>query len=187
MLLALAAAGHTLLVWREFPVLRLLYVKGEFEARPLYERWNSYSRVRVTGNADALERPFAWGLSATYPEAQRVRQLKMDIDVTAGTVLTHYTGEPAETEHLRMDVTNIGYYIRPSGDVLVVGTGGGRDILSALLFGARSVTGVELNPNIILTANQRFGAFTGHLDRDPRVTFVNDEARSYITRQTPVL
>ena len=184
LLLALAAAGHTLLVWREFPVLRLLYVKGEFEVRPLYERWNSYSRVRVTGNPDALERPFAWGLSATYPDAQRVQQLKMDIDVTAGTVLTRYTGQPAEAEHLRMDVTNIGYYIRPSGDVLVVGTGGGRDILSALLFGARSVTGVELNPNIIHTANQRFGAFTGHLDRDPRVTFINDEARSYITRQT---
>jgi hypothetical protein len=184
LLLALAAAGHTLLVWREFPVLRLLYVKGEFEMRPLYERWNSYSRVRVTGNPDALERPFAWGLSSTYPAWQRVRQLKMDIDVTAGTVLTHYTGQPAETEHLRMDVTNMGYYIRPSGDVLVVGTGGGRDILSALLFGARSVTGVELNPNIIRTANQRFGTFTGHLDLDPRLKFVNDEARSYITSQT---
>ncbi len=101
----------------------------------------------------------------------------------AGTVLTRNTGQPEETRHLKMDVTNVGYYIRPTGDVLVVGTGGGRDILSALLFGAKSVTGVELNPNIMRTANQRFGDFTGHLDRDPRVTFVSDEARSYITRQ----
>jgi hypothetical protein len=30
--------------------------------------------------------------------------------------------------------------------------------------------------------NQRYGDFTGHLDRDPRVTFVNEEARSYIAR-----
>ena len=42
--LIVAAAGHTVLVWRGFPVLRILYVKAGFEARPLYERWNSYSR-----------------------------------------------------------------------------------------------------------------------------------------------
>jgi hypothetical protein len=30
--------------------------------------------------------------------------------------------------------------------------------------------------------NGRFGDFTGHLDRDPRVRFVNDEARSYVAR-----
>ena len=30
--------------------------------------------------------------------------------------------------------------------------------------------------------NGRFGDFTGHLDRDPRVAFVNDEARSFIAR-----
>jgi hypothetical protein len=181
--LAFGAAGHTVLVWREFPVLRLLYVKGEFESRPLFERWNSYSRVRITGDENALERPFAWGLSAKWPDDRLVRQLRLDIDVAAGTVLTHYTGQPSETDHLRMDVTNMGYAIRPHADVLVVGTGGGRDILSALTFDARSVTGVELNPNIIRTVNGRFGAFTGHLDRDPRVTFVNDEARSYIARQ----
>ena len=30
--------------------------------------------------------------------------------------------------------------------------------------------------------NGRFGDFTGHLDRDPRVRFVNDEARSFVAR-----
>ena len=42
-------------------------------------------------------------------------------------------------------------------------------MLSALLFGAESVTGVEINRNILDTVNGRFGDFTGHLDRDPRV------------------
>lgn len=31
--------------------------------------------------------------------------------------------------------------------------------------------------------NGKFGDFTGHLDRDARVRFVNDEARSYLARQ----
>jgi hypothetical protein len=44
------------------------------------------------------------------------------------------------------------------------------------------VTGVEINEGILDLVNRRFGDFTGHLDRDPRVRFVNDEARSYIAR-----
>ena len=182
LVLAVSAAAHTVLVWRGFPVLRILYVKAGFEARPLYERWNSYSRVRVNGNPDALEAPYAWGLSPKYPADQKVRQLHLDIDVAAGTVLLAKPSTPADLAHLEYDVTNIGYYLRPNGRALVVGVGGGRDVVSALHFGATSVTGVEINTNILETLNGRFGDFTGHLDRDPRVRFVNDEARSFIAR-----
>jgi hypothetical protein len=180
--LIVAAVGHTVLVWREFPVLRILYVKAGFEARPLYEKWNSYSRIRVFGNPEADEKPYAWGLSPNFPADRTVRQLHLDIDVAAGTVLTKKPESRAEAEHLEYDVTNIGYYLRPNGHALVVGVGGGRDVLSALHFGASKVTGVEINTNILETLNGRFGDFTGHLDRDPRVRFVNDEARSFIAR-----
>ena len=180
--LLVAAVGHTALVWRQFPVLRILYIKGSFEARPLYEKWNSYSRVRVNGNANEPDAPYGWGLSSTWPADRRVRQLKMDIDVSAGTVMTGYTGDPAELEHLRFDVTNAGYYLRPGPSVAIIGAGGGRDVLSALSFGATNVTAIEINSDILRTVNGRFGDFTGHLDRDPRVHFVNDEARSYLAR-----
>jgi hypothetical protein len=184
LLLAIAAAGHTVLVWRGFPVFRILYIKGSFESRPTYEKWNSYSRVRVNVWREEPAPPQGWGLSATLPPTELVRQAQMDIDVAAGTVLTGYDGQPATLEHLKYDVTNIGYYLRPEPRVLVVGAGGGRDILSALAFGARSVTAVEINKDIIRTVNGRFGDYTGHLDRDPRVRFVNDEARSYVSRSS---
>lgn len=182
-LLGLFSAVHTVFVWNQFPVLRILYIKGQLEARPMYEKWNSYSRVRVNGNPDVPEAPYTWGLSQVYPADRTVKQLHMDIDVSAGTVMTRFDGSFDTLEHLKFDATNVGYYIRPDADVLVVGTGGGRDILSALAFGAKSVVGVELNRDIIATVNQRFGDFTGHLDRNPRVRFVNDEARSYIARE----
>ena len=182
LLLVLAAAGHTALVWRQFPVFRILYIKGDFEARPLYEKWNSYSRVRVNGDRDALVLPQGWGLSRTLPPDLRVRQLQMDIDVAAGTVMTGFDGDVSKLAHLKYDVTNAGYWLRSDGDALVIGAGGGRDVLSALAFGAHSVTAVEINKDILRTVNGRFGDFTGHLDRDPRVRFVNDEARSYVAR-----
>ncbi|MEE8177429.1 MAG: hypothetical protein V3T65_05490, partial [Acidobacteriota bacterium] len=61
--------------------------------------------------------------------------------------------------------------------------GGGRDVLSALTFDQKSVLAVEINEDILGAVNGRFGEFTGHLDQNPKVTFVNDEARSYISRQ----
>jgi hypothetical protein len=181
-LLLIAAAGHTVLVWKHFPVFRILYIKGSFEARPLYEKWNSYSRVRVNGDQDALVEPQGWGLSRSLPADLRVRQLQMDIDVVAGTVMTGYDGTAAAVRHLGYDVTNLAYHVRPGANALVIGAGGGRDVLSALTLGATSVVAVEINKDILRTVNGRFGDFTGHLDRDPRVRFVNDEARSYVAR-----
>jgi hypothetical protein len=180
--LVLAAAGHTVLVWKHFPIFRILYVKGSFESRPLYEKWNSYSRVRVNGTPNVLAEPQGWGLSRTLPPDLRVRQLQMDIDVVAGTVMTGYDGTPASVPHLAYDVTNLAYRVRPGPNALVIGAGGGRDVLSALTLGAQSVVAVEINKDILRTVNGRFGDFTGHLDRIPRVRFVNDEARSYVAR-----
>ncbi len=178
--LGIGAAGHMVMVWRGFPVLRILYTKGGFEARPLYEKWNSYSRVQVTGSVNATQKPFARTLSPTFPPDRVVRELRMDIDVAASTSVTGYTGKPEEIEHLKYDVTAVGHYVRNPQSVLVVGTGGGRDILAALAMGSTSVTGVELNRDIIRTVNGRFGDYTGHLDRIPGVRFINGEARSYI-------
>ena len=180
--LALFAAGHTVAVHRDAAWLRLVWVKGVYEAPPLVERWNPFSRIRVIGDADRPVKPSGWGLSATLPAQLAARELHLDIDSYAGSELTAYDGDPAAIEHLKYDVTNVVHYVRPDARVVVVGTGGGRDILSALAFGQRSVLGVEINNNILDLVNRRFGAFTGHLDRDPRVTFVNDEARSYIAR-----
>jgi hypothetical protein len=178
----LAFVGHTILVRKGFPVLRILHTKGGFERRPLYERWNSYSRVQVSGNPEALQLPYGRSLSPTYPPDRRVRELRVDIDVNASTSLLGFSGRSEDVDFLKFDVTNIGHYLRPGGDTLVVGTGGGRDVLAALIFGARSVTGVEINRQILETVNGPFGDFGGHLDRDPRVRFVNDEARSYLAR-----
>ena len=181
-LLILATMANGVAARRNAGWLRLMWVKGPYEARPLVERWNSFSRIRVIGDPNRAIKPSGWGLSATLPADKRARELHLDIDSYAGTELTAYNGDPETVSHLKYDVTNVVHYLRPNSRVVVVGTGGGRDVLSALIFNQREVTGVEINESIIDLVNRRFGDFTGHLDRDPRVRFVNDEARSYITR-----
>lgn len=180
--LGVFAVGHTVLVHREAGLLRLAWVKGYAEARPLYEKWNSFSRITVFGDPTRDVEPRGWGLSTAMPPT-RVRQLALLIDAGAGTFLTGFDGRPDTLEHLKYDITNLPHYLRADARVAVIGAGGGRDVLSALAFDQRSVIAIEINRDILRAVNGRFGAFTGHLDREPRVRFVNDEGRSFLARQ----
>ncbi len=180
--LTVTSGMHAVAARKNSGWLRLMWVKGQYEPRPLVERWNSFSRIRVIGDPNRTIRPSGWGLSTTLPSDRRARELHLDIDSYAGTELTAYNGDPESVSHLKYDVTNVAHYLRPNARVVVVGTGGGRDVLAALVFNQRQVTGIEINESIIDLVNRRFGDFTGHLNQDPRVTFVNDEARSYIAR-----
>ncbi len=182
-LLAAFCVGNTILVHHQSGLIRLTWVKGKMEYPPRHESWNSFSRVAVRGNPDEPRKPFGWGLSDKLPEHHKVRQLNLNIDAGAGTVLTAFDGSFDNLQHLRYDLTNLAHYIRQDARVLVVGAGGGRDVLSALLFDQASVTGVEINQNIVDVVTETFGDFTGHLGEHPKVTIVNDEARSFITRQ----
>lgn len=159
--------------------LRLAWVKGRLETPALWERWNAYSRVSVWPWTDQA---FGWGLSDTWPADRRVEQLLLNIDASAATVLTRYSGDPRQIEHLAYDVANTAHHLRPNSHVLTIGVGGGHDILSALYFKQPRITGVEINSQIIEAVNGHFGDYTGHLDRQPGVTIVNDEARSFVAR-----
>jgi hypothetical protein len=164
------------------PFLRITWAKGSPDPAHAYEKWNAFSRVTVDSFADGPAPPWGFGMSTKVPHDILIDQLGMVIDSTASTVLTRYNGGPAETDFLRYDVTNLAHWLRHDGKVLVVGVGGGRDLLSALEFGQRSVTGVEINGNVLNATDGKYGDFTGHLDRNPRVKIVNDEARSYLAR-----
>lgn len=173
------AVGNAISVQSHHPILRVYWAKGQAEEVPLYETWNAFSRVTVTGDPEVLE-PSASGSSDAG--GRQVRQLSMTIDATAGTTLTGYDGDRESLEYLQHHVVNLAHFIRPDARVFIIGSGGGRDVLSALYFNQPSVTAVEMNQEILETVNGRYGEFTGHLDQQPGVTFVNDEARSYLAR-----
>ncbi|MDB5048274.1 MAG: hypothetical protein JWO30_1345 [Fibrobacteres bacterium] len=182
-LLFAAAAGWMLAQSKAGkPVIQVRWTKSRYESAPLWEKWNSFSRLRIDGDSALATKAFGWGLSHNYPGTGTVRQVDLNIDAAAATPLTAFDGDLAELEHLKYDVTNMAHYLRKDAEVLVVGVGGGRDVLSALAFGQKSVLGVELNGDILGAITGPFGNFTGHLDRNPKVTLVNDEARSFIAR-----
>ncbi len=80
------------------------------------------------------EVPFGWGLSDTYQPTDVLNQLRLNIDGSAETVLTRFGGNLDTLQHLKYDITNIAHYLTDAGRVFVIGAGGGRDVLSALVF-----------------------------------------------------
>ncbi len=145
----------------------------------LYEKWNAFSRIHVR---ELGSQPFGWGLSPRYRAQREIGQLYLDIDSGAATVITKFDGNLNAVEHLKYDVTALAHYLRNPTSVLVIGIGGGRDILTSLAFGQRHVTGVEINPDILRLLTRRFGQYSGSLLNNPDVTLVHDEARSYVSR-----
>jgi spermidine synthase len=178
--LAAATILHTGLNVSGKSHLGVFWAKGAQQLGTLFERWNTYSRVRVTSLGETA--PFGWGFTHT-PDI-KIEQNRLDIDADAATVITRHDGDISKLSYLKDDVINSAYLVQPPVDVAVVGVGGGRDILSALYFGAKHIHGIEINPAIFEVLTDKFADFSGHLDRQPGVSLVNAEARSYINHSS---
>jgi len=151
---------------------------------PLWERWTPTARITIfdrpiwSRNPDV---PWMWGLGARY-QPRPVRQMWIDQDGSAGTPIEHPTGEPGALDHLLFDVTSVGYQLASPDRVCIIGTGGGRDILTALESGATAVDAVELNGAIVAAVSGPFGDFSGDVYHRPGVRPVVSEGRSYLLR-----
>ena len=53
--------------------------------------------------------------------------------------------------------------MQPPSEAAIIGVGGGRDILSALLFGTKRIHGIEINPAIFEVLTDKFAKFSGQL------------------------
>lgn len=111
----------------------------------------------------------------------QIGQIYLDIDAAAGTTMSNFENRDLSTiGFLKYDITALPYHVVHNGDVLIIGIGAGRDILTGLLFNQKSITGVEINDTILDVHKRLLAKFSGDLSRHPKVTFVHNEARSYI-------
>jgi SAM-dependent methyltransferase len=129
----------------------------------LFTEWNTLSRIDVI---------------------QTQRQCVILID--AGTAVTRLAHPEQPIESLGPTGDEETFFVRRRShpQVLVVGSGGGREVLLAVRNGAARVIAVEINPTINEIVTARMAYYTGYLYQHPRVTAIVDEARSYVRRST---
>jgi hypothetical protein len=71
------------------------------------------------------------------------------------------------------------YLLLERPNVMVIGVGGGTDIVNAIKNHARHVTGVELQPETVTLLRDRLRDFTGDFYRRPEVTLLAGEGRHF--------
>jgi hypothetical protein len=158
--------------------LVLRYPKGNtrVEEHLPFEAWNPLSYVSLSSFAPV---PFPlWSPGKNFVPKNHPIAMAL-IDGEAGTVVYTY-GRLSQIDALRQDGTATAHVLRPDGPSCVMGTGGGRDLETALLAGHDPVYGFEINPSMIAML-RRVHAYSPILD-DPRVHITLGDARAQLAR-----
>jgi len=173
--LVVLVAGALLFLNDDLGVLKISRVKSytpgslqRTEKDRVYEEWCPLSRVAVFA---PVREKNATTMTVTY-------------DAGAPTFLHSFSGDPAEVAYLRDSPKQVVHHLKPNADVLVIGSGGGADVLSALAFGQRKITAVEINPVVAKLVTRTYADYIGRIFEDPRVSLEVRDGRNYVAGTT---
>ena len=113
--------------------------------------------------------------ATTEPPAQ----LGVFTDGDGLSVISHYDGDRQTLAHLDQLTSALPYHLLPVRRALVLGAGGGADVLQARYHDTAVIDAVELNPQFARLVSTDYADFAGHIYQAPGVTLHVAEARSF--------
>ena len=125
------------------------------------EGWNAYSRISAVEGVTGLARLY--------------------IDSDAWTSVYPWDGRVESLQGVRDSFRALPFRFTPNAETLVIGPGGGADVVAALASGSRHVTACEMNP-LMLKFVRHYGARAGNIYDRPDVDVVQSEGRNFISR-----
>jgi Spermine/spermidine synthase domain len=144
-----------------------IYLREHPGSKIVKTEWNSFSRIDVVEGGTGGE-----GLVA-----------KVFIDGGAGTNIISWDGKTESRQELSNWMQYLPFKMMQEPKVLVIGSGGGRDVVASLVSGSKDVTSVEINP-IIYETVKSYGEKAGNVYSHEFVKSYVDEGRSFITRSS---
>ncbi len=124
--------------------------------------WNAYSRI------DCVE-----GLPDSFA--------RLYIDSDAWTGIRGWDGNLDNVQDMKWSYRALPFRLTPNAETLIIGPGGGPDVVAALASGSKKVTAVEMNP-LMLKFVRSYGARAGNLYDRPDVETIQSEGRNFISR-----
>jgi spermidine synthase len=109
-------------------------------------------------------------------------QLAVFTDGDGMSVITRFEGNLDELAYLGDTTAALPYALLDGPRVLILGAGGGTDVLMALHAGAASIDAVELNRQMTGLVKDSYAEFAGHLYDDERVSIHTGEARGFVAQ-----
>ena len=137
---------------------------------------------------DSRNVPFrhAPGLSLAST-AEPLPQLGIFTDGDNMTVITKAAEDPSQLAYLDQVTSALPYHLADPHSVLIVGAGGGADILQALYHSNKSeifptIDAVELNPQLIDIVGNRYSEYSGDLFKRPGVQVYAGDVRGFLNK-----
>lgn len=151
------------------------------EFQHLSTQWNSFSRIDVTRQIRHDYNTEAALLNNSTENTGRSKALaSIIIDADADTPVFRWNGSYNDISWVRQYMDYLPYELLKANNTLVIGSGGGEDVLIALAGGSRNITAVELNP-LIISKTKEFGRSAGNLYERKEVNVFVDDGRRYIS------
>ena len=119
------------------------------------------------------------GLSL-YSRASIPEQRGLYIDGDGPTPITRWDGELSDLDYLNDLSSAAAYHLRNIESVLILGLGGGSDILQAIRNQVEHITVTEINPQIIDTLAVLQKDYTGNLLEKGRVRVIESDMRAFL-------
>ena len=79
------------------------------------------------------------------------------------TTITKFDGDLSKLAYLDDTMSALAYHLIENPNVLIVGAGGGTDVLNALYHQSNTIGAVEINPQIIDLIRQEYADFSGQI------------------------
>ncbi len=121
------------------------------------------------------------GLSFTTPHVPP-GQLAVFTDGDSISAITRFDGDLGKLAYLGDMTSALPYRLLESPQVLILGAGGGSDVLLALHEGAGHVDAVEINPQMVELVRDTHAEYAGDLYEHPRVAVHIGEARGFVAK-----
>src|SRR5918997_4236258 len=151
------------------------------EYQHLSTQWNSFSRIDVTNQTYHNYNNEAAFQNTSSENTGRSKALaSIIIDADADTPVFRWNGSFGDISWVKQYMDYLPYELLKANSTLVIGSGGGEDILIALAGGSKNVTAVEINPLIISKAKE-FGRLAGNLYDRKEVDVYIDDGRRFIS------
>lgn len=115
-------------------------------------------------------------------EAMPPEQRALFTDGGSLSAVARFDGDLSTLAYLDAQTAALPYRLLVRPHVLVLGAGGGEEVLRALLKGARRVTAVELNRQLADLVRRELRDFSGRLYEHPDVELNIAEARTFVAR-----
>ena len=96
--------------------------------------------------------------------------------------INRFSGKPEELRFIEYRTNSLAYQLLTNPEVLIIGGGGGTEILGAKYYRAKNVSVVEMNGDIIRLMQNRYRRFSGNVYNPDKCQIFIEDGRGYLQR-----